>query len=396
MIQTVRPLVDSVSMPNRHSSTHSERLQVMSLIYLLLIVTLLNIQSNHADQVEFEPAQPMPSAALDRQTTISKIAIGSCAQTDKDQTIFNTIASQEPDIFLYIGDNVYATTEKDDPRLSSLKQAYRLLAQSDAFEQLRKQVPVLPTWDDHDFGLSDAGGDWPHKAQSEALFEYVWAIPKQAPSRQRRGIYHSQLIGQKNTQIQIIMLDTRFFRTPLTLLTEPHIHGRYTPSSAPDQSLLGEDQWSWLAEQLTIPAQLRIIVSSIQFLAEGHHWESWQLLPQERSRLFDLLRSKQVNNTIVVSGDRHLAALYKDEASLDFQLWELTTSSLNVPLSSFKTDIQLEPGPNRVGLPFYDANFAMIEIDWEQAKLELQIRNDHNEIVRQAQVLLKPSGVESH
>jgi alkaline phosphatase D len=98
----------------------------------------------------------------------------------------------------------------------------------------------------------------------------------------------------------------------------------------------------------------------------------------------------------VVSGDRHLAALYKDEASLDFQLWELTTSSLNVPLSSFKTDIQLEPGPNRVGLPFYDANFAMIEIDWEQAKLELQIRNDHNEIVRQAQVLLKPSGVESH
>jgi alkaline phosphatase D len=396
MIQIVRGQVDSVSMPNKHSSTHSELLQVMNPIYVLLIVILLNIQANFADQVEFEPAQPMPSAPLDRQSTISRIAVGSCAQTNKDQTIFNTIRAQKPDIFLYIGDNVYAATEKDDPRLSSLKQAYHLLAQSEAFQQLRKQVPVLPTWDDHDFGLNDAGGDWPHKAQSEALFEYVWAIPEQAPSRLRKGIYHSQLIGEENTQVQIIVLDTRFFRTPLFLLPEPHIHGRYTPSTAPDQSLLGEDQWSWLAAQLTIPAQLRIIVSSIQFLAEGHHWESWRLLPQERSRLFALLRGKQVNNAIVVSGDRHLAALYKDEASLNFPLWELTTSSLNVPLSSFKTDIQLEPGPNRVGLPFYDANFAMIEIDWEQAKLELQIRNAQNEVVRQTQLLLKLPGMESH
>jgi alkaline phosphatase D len=338
----------------------------------------------------------MPSASLDRQSTISRIAIGSCAQTDKDQSIFNTILEQEPDIFLYIGDNVYAATEKDDPQLLSLKQAYHLLAQSSPFQRLRQQVPVLATWDDHDFGLNDAGGDWPHKAQSEALFEYVWAIPEQAPSRLRSGIYHSQLIGQKNNQVQIIVLDTRYFRTPLTPLPEPHIHGRYTPSAAPKQSLLGEDQWSWLAMQLTIPAQVRIIVSSIQFLAEGHHWESWHLLPREKSRLFDLLRSKQVNNAIVVSGDRHLAALYKDETSLNFPLWELTTSSLNVPLSSFKTDIQLEPGPNRIGLPFYDANFAMIEIDWVQARLELQIRNAQNEVVRQARVLLKMPGVDSH
>ena len=81
---------------------------------------------------------------------------------------------------------------------------------------------------------------------------------------------------------------------------------------------------------------------------------------------------------------------------LSASVWELTTSSLNVPLSSFKTDIQLEPGPNRVGLPFYDANFAMIEIDWEQAKLELQIRNAQNEVVRQTQLLLKLPGMESH
>ena len=355
---------------------------VIAGFYLQLILPSI------ADSHLFAPAESMPSAELDSQAIISKLAIGSCAQGDKDQTIFNTIFQQRPDIFLFVGDNVYAETEEDDAELLSLKKAYQRLAQSKPFTQLRRHVPLLTTWDDHDFGLNDAGGNWPHKAVSESLFEYVWAIPLTDPMRSRQGIYQSKLIGPKNKRVQIILLDTRFFRTPLTMLEQPHAHGPYQASVDPEQTLLGEDQWSWLASQLAVPAQVRIIVSSIQVLAEGHHWESWQLLPKERVRLLELLRDNSFGQVILVSGDRHMAALYRDNSRQGRPLWELTSSSLNVPLSSFRTDIQIEPGPNRIGLPFYDANFAMIEINWERAMLNLQIRDSAKRTVRQAQVKL--------
>ena len=53
--------------------------------------------------------------------------------------------------------------------------------------------------------------------------------------------------------------------------------------------MLGEAQWAWLAERLREPADLRLLVSSIQVLAEGHGWERWGNLPAERERLIRLI-----------------------------------------------------------------------------------------------------------
>ena len=39
--------------------------------------------------------------------------------------------------------------------------------------------------------------------------------------------------------------------------------------------MLGETQWAWLEDQLSMPADIRIITSSIQVIAEGHGWERW-------------------------------------------------------------------------------------------------------------------------
>ena len=41
--------------------------------------------------------------------------------------------------------------------------------------------------------------------------------------------------------------------------------------------MLGAAQWAWLRAQLLQPAELRLIVSSVQVLAEGHGWEGWDL-----------------------------------------------------------------------------------------------------------------------
>jgi len=57
--------------------------------------------------------------------------------------------------------------------------------------------------------------------------------------------------------------------------------------------MLGEAQWAWLEASLRRPAQLRLLVSSVQLLDTGHAWECWAQLPRERRRLLRLLGDLQ-------------------------------------------------------------------------------------------------------
>ena len=313
--------------------------------------------------------------------TVTRIAFGSCAEPKESYGIFDVIAADEPDVFLFLGDNVYADDESDDPELKSLQAAYALLAQSREFQHLKAQVPLYATWDDHDYGLNDAGGDWPHKWAAEALFETFWTVPSDDPSAGRPGIYREIRFGEPGRSVQLILLDTRFFRTALRKPIIPPSNGRYEPTDDPNQSMLGDAQWAWLEEVLTQPADLRLIASSVQFLAEGHAWEAWRLLPLEQRRLMNLL-SQAKGSILILSGDRHMAGIYYDKERSESPLLEITASSLNLPLSSILSELSVEPGPYRLGQPFYDANYGMLEIDWPARRVFASIRNGEGDTVR--------------
>ena len=64
---------------------------------------------------------------------------------------------------------------------------------------------------------------------------------------------------------------------PLKPTDQPGAAGkeRYVPDDDPGKTMLGEVQWAWLADRLREPAELRLIVSSIQVVAEAHGWERW-------------------------------------------------------------------------------------------------------------------------
>ncbi|MEK9748560.1 MAG: alkaline phosphatase D family protein [Pseudomonadales bacterium] len=321
--------------------------------------------------------------------TVTRIAFGSCAEPKESYGIFDVIVADEPDVFLFLGDNVYADDESDDPELRSLRAAYASLAQSSEFKHLKARVPLYATWDDHDYGLNDAGGDWPHKWAAEALFETFWAIPSDDPSTARPGIYREVRFGEPGKSVQLILLDTRFFRTALRKPIIPPSNGRYEPTDDPNQSMLGEAQWAWLEEVLTQPADLRLIASSVQFLAEGHAWEAWRLLPMEQRRLMTLLSQAQ-GSILILSGDRHMAGIYYDNQRSEAPLLEITASSLNLPLSSILSELSNEPGPYRLGQPFYDANYGMLEIDWPARRVFASIKNGEGDTVRSVEFKLSP------
>lgn len=324
-------------------------------------------------------AVPMPSAALDRSKTLTRILFASCAHQREDQSIWARLAGENPDLVLLLGDNVYGDVRSGDPALPELKAAYMRLAMSAPFARLRKAAPVLSIWDDHDMGANDGGGDYPYKEQAEALFDYVWAVPEADPRRARPGVYGSWMIGEKGRRVQIIMLDTRFFRSPLKPTDEHGAHGkeRYLPDPDPAKTMLGEAQWAWLAAELEKPADLRLLASSIQVIADGHGWEAWRTLPAERERLYHLIEASGAHNLVILSGDRHAAALYERENEDGQSLFEATSSSLNLPASKWRAqsgERYVEPGPHRLGAPYFDANYGLVDIDWETGAVNVSIR----------------------
>ena len=336
--------------------------------------------------IDFSPATPLPSAALQDNHVVSKIGFGSCFDPQKDDQIFEIIGNQQPDLFLMIGDNVYPESETHDPSLQSLRNAYGKLAESKRFARLRDQIPLMATWDDHDFGLNDGGGDWPLRSTSEALFEHVW-VPEGDARRTRDGIYFSSTIGPVGRRVQFIVLDTRSFRSPLLSSPNPLI-ARYQPDDSLDKTMLGDAQWAWLEAILEQPADVRILVSSVQVIADGHAWEAWRMLPNERKRLYTLIRTTGAQGVIILSGDRHSAGLYRRDDITSYPLWEMTSSSLNLPLTSFVPKITQEPGPFREGDNYFHVNFGMLEINWEDRHVILSIRDRRGQPMRDTLIRL--------
>lgn len=333
-------------------------------------------------------ARPMPSAPLDESKTLSRVIFASCADPKEDQSLWNLIAAEKSDLVLFIGDNVYGDVRSNDPALPELKAAYMRLAMSEPFARVREGAPLLAVWDDHDYGLNDAGADFRHKEQSEALFDYVWAIPESDPRRSRPGVYGSWTIGEAGARVQVILLDTRFFRSPLKPTDEMGAPGkeRYLPDPDPSKTMLGEAQWAWLAEELKKPAELRLLVSSIQVIAEGHGWEAWRALPAERDRLYAVIRESGAENVVLLSGDRHSAALYQRDDVLSYPLFEATSSSINLPSSRWRAasgDTSMEPGPYRLGDMFFEANYGRIDVDWNRGAVTFSIRNAAGDAVRE-------------
>ena len=196
------------------------------------------------------------SPAVSAQKPLTRIGFGSCINTQAHPMLDRTLTLPF-DLFILLGDNIYADTT--NPAVMAEK--YRVRKESAFFQALRKKAPLLATWDDHDFGGSDAGASYPMKVESQKLFCDFMDVPPDSPRRQREGVYDAGVFGPPGRRVQVILLDTRYFRSNLAT-GENHVvpsGGKYIPHPAPNVTLLGAAQWKWLEEQLRVPAELRVV-----------------------------------------------------------------------------------------------------------------------------------------
>jgi alkaline phosphatase D len=310
---------------------------------------------------------------------LRRIGFGSCASQEKPQPVWEAVLAAKPDLFLLLGDNIYSDTDN----LEIMKAKYAKFAEVPGYQKLKAACPLMAMWDDHDYGSNDAGADNPAKEGARRLFLEFFGEPADSPRWKQPGVYAARVFGPEGKRVQVILLDTRFNRSPLKKA------GRaYVPDPDPANTMLGEQQWKWLEEQLRQPAEIRLLGTSIQLVPDEHIFEKWGNFPHERARLIKLIADTGAAGVIVLSGDRHLAELsVLTDSPIGYPLFDLTSSGLNMGNKRWRAP---EKNAHRVATMTSGDNFGMILIDWdaEDPQIRLQIRDVDGEVTIQQKVLL--------
>ena len=318
------------------------------------------------------------------ERVLSRIAFGSCADQTKAQPIWDAVVAARPDLFAFLGDTVYADTTDMD----AMRAAYDRLAAKPGFQALREATQVVAVWDDHDYGANDAGRGYPKKQEARRIFLDAFGEPADSPRRTRPdGLYTSTTFGPAGRRVQVILLDTRWNRSPLPKVDgetfdaerRPANRGPYLPTDAPGATLLGEAQWTWLAARLREPAELRLICTSVPFLADFTGWETWANVPREKQRMIDTIAETGASGVLFLSGDTHYAEFSQLDAGTPYPLWEAVSSSLTHTWSD------RAPSRTRVGPTVNVDNFGLVRIDWEAARpsVSLEIRDGQGALRKQ-------------
>ena len=296
---------------------------------------------------------------------ILTLGFGSCLHQDRSMAILRTIEKKELDLFMFIGDNVYG--DQEDGELDKLIRTYK--QQYNNLENFLKNVSTEFIWDDHDFGLNDGGSNYRYKDKAKELFLETWQIASNDPRRLRDGLYFDKVIKKNGLKIHLIFLDNRSFKSEWKLTDEFNKEGkeRYIEDFNSDKTLLGKNQWKWLKDKLTVESDIKIIISSLQILSLGHGWESWDKFPLQREKLFKLIDESNLSNLFILSGDRHRGGFYKFKTVGNNNIYEFTSSSLNLPIP-FNTE---EEGPLRIGSTYRKANFGVVRLFEDEVVMEL-------------------------
>ena len=190
----------------------------------------------------------------DYSRPLTTLAFGSCNDQKLPQPLWPVILKADPDLWIWAGDNVYG----DSPDPEVLKEKYKLQYMQADYQKFRESIPIIGTWDDHDYGENNSGKWFQSKEAAQDLALDFLEEPDNSPRRSRKGIYTSYTFGPAEKQVKILLIDDRY----------------HADLPGLESDLLGDQQWQWLEGELTSSrAQINLIVTGIQFLQEEHRYE---------------------------------------------------------------------------------------------------------------------------
>jgi alkaline phosphatase D len=303
--------------------------------------------------------------------------------------IFDTIRAWDPDLFVGLGDMIYADNacaatgmygnaqQAGDfgpaTDLAGFWAHWRYNRADAASQRLLGSTSYVGVWDDHevinDFGpLTDIGPSPPYPAGVHMLPIGRQAFLDYTPVKSAPRLYRSFRWGRN---LEIFVLDTRSYRDANSA----------TDSAQQPKTMLGQDQLEWLKDGLEhSDATWKVIVSSVPMsiptgfpAANGRDgWANFDQTTGFENELLDILgfmADHGIDNPIWVTTDVHFAEAFRyvpfPREHPGFVVHEIATGPMNsgiFPNRLFDTTL------NPTVLQFYGPNLPTDVTSWTEAK----------------------------
>lgn len=288
--------------------------------------------------------------------TVKRVAFGSCNNQNDHQPLWKDALAQKPDLWIWGGDSVYADWGKTE----SVERAYKKQNEIPDYAAFRDATPMIGTWDDHDYGFNEAGGNLSFKKESQRLFQDFLGIAADSPRRAVEGVYTSYEFGQGDQKIKFIMLDNRYHK-----------------NMDPNYPILGKQQWDWLENEFkTSTASLHVIVAGLSIFSPTlPYTEEWWHYPSEVNRLLGLLKTYKVKAPLFITGDKHFSSIFKYSGQLEFMSSGMTHTA---PRRTWWYLARKYPNV------YFGLSYGVMDISWEgnTPKLDLYMRDGSRDIHR--------------
>lgn len=276
---------------------------------------------------------------------------GICRDTREGFPIFGRILAEQPDLFLGLGDMIYA----DDvchpvgplgnaqvpgefgpaTDLDGFRAHWQYAREDDGLRRLLAITPYAAIWDDHEV-VNDAGphhdtrAEPPYRAHVPLLPLARRAFGEWNPLADDQPIYRRWRWGR---HLEVFLLDTRQYRDP-----------NLAPDDGPEpKTLLGVGQRRWLEHAVSkSDATWKVIASSVPISIPTGSLETgrdgWADLGQhggferELRGILEVFRGSGVRNLVWITTDVHFAAAFRYEPFADapgFRFLEIVSGPLN-------------------------------------------------------------------
>lgn len=298
------------------------------------------------------------------------IAMGSCLfindeKFDRPGTpygkgveILKHIDEQNPDIMLWLGDNVYYR-EPDFYSKPRMDYRYKDARNTPEMQPLLASAINLATWDDHDYGPNNSDRSYRMREKSLDIFKRYWANPGYG-IKNTDGVFTKY----KYSDVEFFFMDDRFHRAPNKLMSD-------------DKDFFGQAQLQWLMDSLVgSQATFKIVVVGNQVTNKMNRHESMYSYGKEYNQLMEFLNRHNIPGVIFLSGDRHFTELLKTERKNNYPIYEFTSSPLSSGVYATLDENKEFNNPQRVNgtLVYKDQNFGMIRVTGKEGQRRLVLQ----------------------
>lgn len=327
-----------------------------------------------------------------------------CRDATRGYPVFDTMAARRPDLFIALGDMIYAddsctatgrygNAQLPGPPPAEDREgfwAHWRYNRADPHQQaLLAKVPMVAVWDDHEIA-DDAGPQ--HELFTPALQAFLDYQPLQPPAADPTRTYRSLRWGKS---LELFVLDMRQYRAA----------NQAPDDGATPKSMLGAAQRAWLEQALLASdATWKVIVASVPFAiptGRGAARDGFAAggtptgFAREAAELFAFLHAHGIRNHVWLTTDLHFAtglAYRPIAADPSFVSREFVTGPLNAGVFP-KADLDPTFRPERLFLyppvrtaitSFDDAlhafTFGLLEIA-PNGRLSLAVVNANGQVV---------------